>query len=202
VEASKLMEKVPGLRQKIAGKSIPLEKFVARKARKFQSQGRLALPVLELAYLFLGIAHALRAIVVAKMLPEVEKVLQKLDEHGRMDRDRRSTRMAWGIMMISPCALFGGGLFSQYCISDPDVIVKENEDCVQARGHSLRQGRLRDRLRELIEDRPRASSRIPCPLSLTGHCPARATTQLREGNSTSCFLGSLWRLLLTGEGQI
>lgn len=33
-------------------------------------------------YLFLGIAHALRAIVVAKMLPEVEKVLQKLDEHG------------------------------------------------------------------------------------------------------------------------
>jgi hypothetical protein len=39
-------------------------------------------------------------------------------------------------------------------------------------------------------------------MSLTGHCPARATTQLREGNSTSCFLGSLWRLLLTGEGKI
>ena len=51
------------------------QKLVAHKACKFQSQGRLALPVL-------GIAHALRAIVVAKMLPEVEKVLQKLDEHG------------------------------------------------------------------------------------------------------------------------
>ena len=57
-------------------------KFVAHKAGKFQFQGRLALPILELAYLFLGIAHALRAIVVAKMLPEVRKVLQKLDEHG------------------------------------------------------------------------------------------------------------------------
>jgi len=51
-EVSKLMEKVLGLRQKIAGMSIPLEKFVARKAPKFKPQGRLALPVLELAYLF------------------------------------------------------------------------------------------------------------------------------------------------------
>ncbi|KAF8989351.1 hypothetical protein BDQ17DRAFT_1402144 [Cyathus striatus] len=81
-EAAKLMEKVPGLRQKIAGKSIPLEKFVARKARKFQSQGgRLALPVLELAYLFLGITHAPAEVITKKMLPELEALLAKLDEH-------------------------------------------------------------------------------------------------------------------------
>lgn len=54
---------------------------MARKARKFQAQGRLALPVLELAYLFLGIAHAPRVIVTTKMLPEVEKLLAKLKEH-------------------------------------------------------------------------------------------------------------------------
>jgi len=96
-EASKLMEKVPGLRQKIAGKSIPLEvcigghfeqylvvklrcsqKFVARKARKFLSQRRLVLPVLELAYIFLGIAHAPCAVVTAKMLPQVDQLLAKL----------------------------------------------------------------------------------------------------------------------------
>ncbi|KIM73124.1 hypothetical protein PILCRDRAFT_15510 [Piloderma croceum F 1598] len=76
MEASKLTEKVP----EIPGKSIPLEKFVARKARKFQSQGRLTLPVLELAYLFLGIAHALRAIVVAKMLPEYENGMEFYDD--------------------------------------------------------------------------------------------------------------------------
>jgi len=86
-EASKLMGKVSGLRQKIAGKSIPVEKFVARKARKFQSQGRLALPVLEFAYLFLAIAHAPRVIITTKMLPEVDKLLAKLKEYEHNPKD-------------------------------------------------------------------------------------------------------------------
>ncbi|KAJ3777913.1 hypothetical protein FB446DRAFT_841253 [Lentinula raphanica] len=81
-EATKLMQKVPELRQKIAGKSIPLEKFVARKARKFLSQGRrLALPMLELAYLALAIAHAPRNIVETKMLPEVNRASMELEKH-------------------------------------------------------------------------------------------------------------------------
>lgn len=99
IEATKLMDKVPALRQKIAGKSIPVEvsssdtwcaflsidcvsqKFVARKARKFQTQGRLALPVLEFAYLFLAIAHAPRVIIATRMLPEVDKLLAKLKKY-------------------------------------------------------------------------------------------------------------------------
>jgi len=47
-EASKLLEKALELRHKIITKFVPVEKFVARKARRFQSQGRLALSVLEL----------------------------------------------------------------------------------------------------------------------------------------------------------
>jgi hypothetical protein len=39
--------------------------------------------VLEFAYLFLGIAHAPRVIVTTKMLPEVEKLLENLNEHER-----------------------------------------------------------------------------------------------------------------------
>ncbi|KAG2006390.1 Inclusion body clearance protein IML2 [Coprinopsis cinerea AmutBmut pab1-1] len=79
-EAAKLMKKVPDLRQKIAGKSIPLEKLVARKARKFESQkGRLALPVLELTYIFQGIQHSPGRIIVSKILPETERVLAKLE---------------------------------------------------------------------------------------------------------------------------
>ncbi|KAJ7094900.1 hypothetical protein C8R43DRAFT_907997 [Mycena crocata] len=78
-EATRLMERVPGLRQKIAGKSIPLEKFVARKARKFLAQGgRLALPALEIGYVFLAIAHAPRSVVEARMLPSVRRVLAEL----------------------------------------------------------------------------------------------------------------------------
>ena len=97
-EAAKLMVRVPGLRQKIAGKSIPLEvrsqshllrkilsyslqKFVARKARKFQSQNQyLALPALELAYIFRGIAHAPRTVIVNKMLPQTDIVLTRLSQ--------------------------------------------------------------------------------------------------------------------------
>ncbi|KAH7920441.1 hypothetical protein BV22DRAFT_804226 [Leucogyrophana mollusca] len=84
MEASKLMNKVPGLRQRIAGKSIPLEKFVARKARKFQQQGgRLALPALELAYVFQAISHAPKKVITSQMLPEVEVVLERLKQHEK-----------------------------------------------------------------------------------------------------------------------
>ncbi|CAK5267930.1 unnamed protein product [Mycena citricolor] len=80
-EVSALMEKVPTSRQKIAGKSIPLEKFVARKARKYTAQsGRLALPVLELGYFFLSISRAPRNVVEGKMLPEVRAQLVELDK--------------------------------------------------------------------------------------------------------------------------
>ena len=97
-EAAKLMVRVPDFRQKIAGKSIPLEvryqfhlirshltlppqKLVARKARKFQSQNQhLALPALELAYLFHGIAHAPRTVIVNKMLPQVDIALTLLSQ--------------------------------------------------------------------------------------------------------------------------
>ncbi|KAF8070007.1 hypothetical protein FPV67DRAFT_1753952 [Lyophyllum atratum] len=82
-EAGRLMGRVPGLRQKIAGKSIPLEKFVARKARKFATQkNRLLLPALEVAYLFQAIAHAPRAVIVGKMLPLVRRALHKLSLYG------------------------------------------------------------------------------------------------------------------------
>ncbi|EJF58913.1 hypothetical protein BD309DRAFT_970426 [Dichomitus squalens] len=82
-EISNLMERVPALRKRIAGKSIPLEKFVARKARKFQQQGgRLALSALEFAYLFLGIAHAPRNVLQKRMLPLVDEQLTEVEKHA------------------------------------------------------------------------------------------------------------------------
>ncbi|EPS94824.1 hypothetical protein FOMPIDRAFT_1152789 [Fomitopsis schrenkii] len=78
-EAAKLMEQISSLRQRIAGKSIPLEKFVARKARKFSAQnGRLALAALEFSYLFLAIARAPRAVILARMLPQADALLAEL----------------------------------------------------------------------------------------------------------------------------
>ncbi|KAG6843937.1 hypothetical protein H0H87_011585 [Tephrocybe sp. NHM501043] len=82
-EAAELMKKVPELRQKIAGKSIPLEKLFARKARKFTSQhARLLLPALEVAYIFQAIAHAPASSISSKMLPLVRGALAKLSLYG------------------------------------------------------------------------------------------------------------------------
>jgi Protein of unknown function (DUF3808) len=76
------MTEVPKLRQRIAGKSIPLEKFVARKARKCEAQGgRLLLPALELAYVFHAVARAPRCVIAEQMLPLVEAALVALKRY-------------------------------------------------------------------------------------------------------------------------
>ncbi|KAG1139185.1 hypothetical protein G6F36_015979 [Rhizopus arrhizus] len=46
-KACDMMQKVTDSKQKIAGKSLPLEKFVARKSRKFIAQTNLMFPDLE-----------------------------------------------------------------------------------------------------------------------------------------------------------
>ncbi len=76
------MTEVPKLRQRIAGKSIPLEKFVARKARKCEAQGgRLLLPALELAYILHSISRAPRSVIAAQTLPLVEAALVELGQY-------------------------------------------------------------------------------------------------------------------------
>jgi hypothetical protein len=73
------MATVPGLMQRIAGKSIPMEKFAARKAQKYAAQGgRLLLPVFELGYVWLMYARAPREVLVDVMLPRIEGTLQEL----------------------------------------------------------------------------------------------------------------------------
>ncbi|KAG1873955.1 hypothetical protein F4604DRAFT_1582539 [Suillus subluteus] len=85
-EAKKLMERVQGLRQKIAGKSIPVEKFVARKARKYLAQSdRLLLPALELAYVFHAIAHAPREVIVKEMIPALGGALGELGKGKKLE---------------------------------------------------------------------------------------------------------------------
>ncbi|KAI6115020.1 hypothetical protein EV401DRAFT_1978191 [Pisolithus croceorrhizus] len=77
--AADLMAKVTGLRQRIAGKSIPVEKFAARKARKYLAQGNhLVLPAMELAYVFSAPSHAPQKVVLEKMIPSVREALEEL----------------------------------------------------------------------------------------------------------------------------
>lgn len=78
-QANDIMKRVPDLMQRIAGKSIPLEKFVARRARKFVSQGnRLALPGVELAYVLNCLGLSPRYVLFERHLDQVSHVLADL----------------------------------------------------------------------------------------------------------------------------
>ena len=47
------MHKVPSLKLRVAGKSLPMEKFAISKANRFLEQGNyLVLPVLEITYVW------------------------------------------------------------------------------------------------------------------------------------------------------
>lgn len=86
--ALELVSSIPKLTKKIAGKSLPIEKLAARKARKFLSQGnRLFLPAMELAYVFGSLGRAPRRILIGKWLPRINAELAKLEE---------STPETWG----------------------------------------------------------------------------------------------------------
>ncbi|THH15435.1 hypothetical protein EW146_g5037 [Bondarzewia mesenterica] len=125
-EALKLLDQVPHLRQRIAGKSIPLEKFVARKARKCKDQGgRLALPALELAYILLGIARVPREVITSRMLPLIDAQLAELNAH-KMDTNKYGGgRGYWDDWCLTK---FLQGVCMRYvAYPDPDALLDPNE---------------------------------------------------------------------------
>ncbi|XP_043555151.1 tetratricopeptide repeat protein 39A isoform X2 [Chiloscyllium plagiosum] len=74
-----LFRKVPSMKQKIAGKSLPTEKFAIRKARRYLSQNPVKLPVpaLEMMYIWNGYT------VIGKHQDLTEGMLETLDEAER-----------------------------------------------------------------------------------------------------------------------
>ena len=118
------------------------QKFVARKARKFALQGgRLALPALELAYLFLGIAHAPRAVLTERMLPLVDAQLAALDAHasdpaayGAYGAQRRGADEYWDDRAL---ALFLRGVcLRNVAHPDPDAHVDPADEPALREGRS------------------------------------------------------------------
>uniref|UniRef100_A0A8C9UAF7 Tetratricopeptide repeat domain 39A n=1 Tax=Scleropages formosus TaxID=113540 RepID=A0A8C9UAF7_SCLFO len=71
-----LFRQVPGLKQKIAGKSLPTEKFAIRKARRYLTEKPIPLPVppLEMMYIWNGYT------VIGKHKELTEGILETLNE--------------------------------------------------------------------------------------------------------------------------
>ncbi|KAM4022365.1 tetratricopeptide repeat protein 39A isoform 1-T1 [Anomaloglossus baeobatrachus] len=72
----KLFRQVPSLKVKIAGKSLPTEKFAIRKTRRYQAQNPVPLPIppLEMMYIWNGYA------VIGKQKVLTEKMLLTLSK--------------------------------------------------------------------------------------------------------------------------
>eukprot|EP00842_Homolaphlyctis_polyrhiza_P006365 jgi/Hompol1/672/HPOL_000984-RA len=84
-----LMRRVPKLCIKVAGKSIPTEKFMARKARQFIKQGNhLLLPGLEIVFMLYGFEQ-LPAERCREILDQVDQTLKSLDR--LFDEHHKST---------------------------------------------------------------------------------------------------------------
>lgn len=79
-EVASSMEEVPRLLQRIAGKSIPLEKFVSRRARKFTSQqNRLLLAGLDLTYVLNCFGLCPGFVLHDVHLKQVDETITELD---------------------------------------------------------------------------------------------------------------------------
>ncbi|KAH8914915.1 hypothetical protein BT69DRAFT_1310518 [Atractiella rhizophila] len=80
-KATAIMKTVPDLMQRIAGKSIPLEKFVARRSKKYLQNGnRLICPGVELAYVLNCLGMAPRRALFEDHLDAVSVAITELHE--------------------------------------------------------------------------------------------------------------------------
>jgi Protein of unknown function (DUF3808) len=83
---SNLMQEVPVFKQRIAGKSLPMEKFAIRRSNRYLEAGFLVLPAIELMYLwnlFKIIGKHFR--LAEGVFKSIEKTLTALDESGPCD---------------------------------------------------------------------------------------------------------------------
>ncbi|KAJ3126365.1 hypothetical protein HK100_010291 [Physocladia obscura] len=82
---SQMMAEVPSLLKKIAGFSMPMEKFVSRKSRKFlRQENRLLLPAYEILYFFHGIVMTSRDVLV-RLVEDTTRILKELEEKTKYE---------------------------------------------------------------------------------------------------------------------
>lgn len=84
----RLMNDVPKYKQRIAGKSLPMEKFAVKKTERFFSQNKtLVLPVIELMFLWNMFKIAKKNFNIASQIYRlIEKNLEKIENEGSKNK--------------------------------------------------------------------------------------------------------------------
>ncbi|KAH9976889.1 hypothetical protein BGW80DRAFT_1436138 [Lactifluus volemus] len=112
-EGLQLMKEIPKLRQRIAGKSIPLEK------RTVTSLG------LELAYVFHAVARAPRSVIAARMLPLVDSALASLKRHEDAPQTYGNGTGFWDDWCLA--RHLEGACLRYIAYPDPDALLDPDE---------------------------------------------------------------------------
>lgn len=101
IQAETIMHTVPGLVHKMAGRHMPFEHFVVRKAEKFVNPPPFGLPAMEFAYLWHCLAQTPVFLLVEEHLERIAHVLRHLSQYE------------------SPAAFPGGAqaYYSQHCLA-------------------------------------------------------------------------------------
>nr|XP_006009426.1 PREDICTED: tetratricopeptide repeat protein 39A isoform X2 [Latimeria chalumnae] len=100
-----LFRKVPSLKQKIAGKSLPTEKYAIRKARRYNSPNpvRLPVPPLEMMYIWNGYTvigkHRDLTEGILESLNEAEKALEKAPASDYLGDDQCVIKLLKGLCL-------------------------------------------------------------------------------------------------------
>ncbi|KAF8604392.1 hypothetical protein BDV93DRAFT_522506 [Ceratobasidium sp. AG-I] len=93
-EADQMMKDVHNHLQRIAGKSIPLEKFVARKAERYLKEGKLVAPALELAYMLQATNRT-----TLEALNKHKETLEALTKTQLTEDDRQLVNLLLGVTL-------------------------------------------------------------------------------------------------------
>ncbi|XP_022217379.1 tetratricopeptide repeat protein 39B-like isoform X4 [Drosophila obscura] len=122
-----LMLEVPAFRQKISGKSLPMEKFMIKRAIRYGAQnGNLVLPLIELMYHWnifkLFKANSLIA----------EGILQKINKELALLKDSNETTQLYYADNRALCLLLRGAYYRQ--MEQPNLALQDLQDCLTQSG--------------------------------------------------------------------
>ncbi|XP_065313994.1 tetratricopeptide repeat protein 39B-like isoform X2 [Gordionus sp. m RMFG-2023] len=85
-EIADLIDQVPLFKQRLAGKSVPVEKFVIKKCQRYKEQNNhLVAPAIEIMYIWNGFS------ILGKRKDYLEVILKRLDKEMDQLSDRKET---------------------------------------------------------------------------------------------------------------
>ncbi|XP_046801280.1 tetratricopeptide repeat protein 39B-like [Lucilia cuprina] len=117
-----LMRDCPAYKQRIAGKSLPMEKFICKKSERYFSQGNfLCLPAIELMYLWNTFK------VISKKYEIADSIYRVIDT--KLNEMERSTeRSVYDSDNKALCLLLRGACLRQ--MKKPGLALQDLNECI------------------------------------------------------------------------